>query len=103
MRYPPNHPYNRMPTPLSGPDPLRDSPTLWFLKKYWWVSLPVAYAFAVRFMERKRKQTLTPYNVMEDFANITAPGLGVLGVIALIRQEHADAVDKELSQKPGDK
>ena len=84
------------PNYLSSPNPLSDSPTIWFMKKYWWVGVPVALAFAGRLLERKRKHTLSAYRILEDFSSIAAPGLGVLGVIALIRQEHADAQIKQL-------
>ena len=79
---------------LGAPDAANDGPTVWFMKKYWWVSIPVVLALTGRFMERKRKKTLSAYNLLEDFSNIAAPGLGALGVIALIRQEHADALAK---------
>lgn len=52
----------------------------------------MALAIGGRILERKRDKTLTAYNVLEDISTIAAPGIGVLGVIALIRQEHSDAL-----------
>ena len=82
------------PQPLKAPpvDPHQNGASAWFFKKYWWITVPVVLAIGGRILERKRKNTLTAYNVLEDISTIAAPGIGVLGVIALIRQEHSDAL-----------
>jgi hypothetical protein len=96
MRYPPTQPPFQ--SFLNGPDPVADPPSAWFVKKYWWIAVPVALAIGGRVLERRRQKTLTAYNMLEDISTIAAPGLGVLGVIALIRQEHADALMKEIDE-----
>lgn len=83
--------------PTEAPPVMREGAFTWFVRKYWWVSLPIVYALGQRAYTRFKAGNLSAYHMLEDTAKIAAPGVAVLGVIALINQEYRDV--KELKEE----